>query len=70
MHDDSKDTTLPIAREIVEAYVLAPVKAPWYVDLLNANLDQHDLALAKQRIQQLLEAFARDGTRITENLDF
>ena len=44
VHDDSKATTLPIAREIVEAYVLEPVKAPWYIDLLNLNLDNHDLA--------------------------
>ena len=33
VHDDSKDTTLPIAREIVDRYVTAGVKAPWYVDL-------------------------------------
>ena len=39
VHDDSKATTLPIARAIVEAYVLEPVKAPWYIDLLNLNLD-------------------------------
>jgi malate synthase len=70
VHDDSKATTLPIAREIAEAYVGAPWKAPWYVDLLNINLDNHDLSTARQRIGQYLEAFARDGTRITHNLDF
>src|SRR5436190_4743399 len=70
VHDDSKTTTLPIAREIAEAYVGAPWKAPWYVDLLNVNLDNHDLATARQRIASYLEAFGRDGTRITENLDF
>jgi len=70
VHDDSKTTTLPIAREIAEAYVGAPWKAPWYVDLLNVNLDNQDLAVAKQRIAGYMEAFARDGTRITENLDF
>jgi len=70
VHDDSKGTTLPIAREIAEAYVGAAFKAPWYVDLLNVNLDNHDLGQAKQRIARYLEAFGRDGTRITENLDF
>jgi malate synthase len=70
VHDDSKTTTLPIAREIVHTYVTAAVKAPWYVDLLNVNLDNHDLAKARQRIAQYMEAFGRDGTRITGNLDF
>jgi malate synthase len=70
VHDDSKATTLPIAREIVQTYVTSPVKAPWYVDLLNLNLDNHDLAKARGRIGQYMEAFGRDGTRITRNLDF
>ena len=70
VHDDSKGTTLPIARAIVEAYVTDPVKPPWYIDLLNINLDNHDLDAARERIARYLEAFHRDGTRITENLDF
>jgi malate synthase len=70
VHDDSKATTLPITRAIVEAYVGAAVKAPWYVDLLNLNLDNHDLAIARQRIAQYLSAFGRDGSRLTANLDF
>ena len=70
VHDDSKGTTLPIARDIVQAYVTDPVKTPWYVDLLNINLDNHDLAVARERIARYLEAFGRDGTRLTENLDF
>jgi malate synthase len=70
VHDDSKATTLPIAREIVRAYVAAAVKAPWYIDLLNVNLDNHDLAEARRRIGRYMEAFGKDGTRITENLDF
>jgi malate synthase len=69
VHDNSKGTTLPIARAIVEAYVLDPVKAPWYIDLLNINLNNHDLAVAKQRITRYMEAFKADGVRITENLD-
>ncbi|HMB68147.1 MAG TPA: malate synthase [bacterium] len=70
VHDDSKDTTLPIAREIVEEYVASEVKAPWYIDLLNLNLDNHDLGEAKSRIRRYLDSFAADGTRITENVDF
>ncbi|MFI5177142.1 MAG: malate synthase, partial [Vicinamibacterales bacterium] len=70
VHDDSKDTTLPIAREIVRTYVLDAVKLPWYIDLLNITLDNHDLAEARRRIDLLASAFHRDGTRITGNLDF
>ncbi len=70
VHDDSKDTTLPIARAIVEAYVTDPIKPPWYVDLLNINLDNLHLSTARQRIARYVEAFRRDGTRVTENLDF
>ena len=66
----SKNTTLPIAREIVETYVMDDVKLPWYIDLLNINLDNHDLTEAKRRIRLLAEAFRKNGTRITENLDF
>ena len=70
VHDSSKDTTLPIAREIVLTYVLNDVKLPWYIDLLNINLDNLDLTEAKRRIRLLADAFRKDGTRITENLDF
>ena len=70
MHDDSKETTLPIAREIVETYVAEPVKLPWYIDLLNITLGVTDLATARARIARYMEAFASDGTRITQNLDF
>jgi malate synthase len=70
VHDDSKDTTLPIAREIVAAYVRESVKAPWFVDLLNLNLDHDDLSEARRRIAMYLEGFRRHGTRVTRNLDF
>jgi malate synthase len=70
VHDRSKRTTLPIAREIVETYVKSPVKAPWYVDLLNLNIDNYDLPKARRRITQYMELFGSNGTRITENLDF
>ena len=70
VHDDSKSTTLPIAREIVSTYVSTPWKAPWYVDLLNINLDNHDLGTAQTRIARYMDSFAKQGTRITENLDF
>jgi len=70
VHDDSKDTTLPIARAIVQTYVQSPLKAPWYVDLLNINLGLDDLHIAQSRIARYLQAFSSDGTRITENQDF
>jgi malate synthase len=70
VHDDSKATTLPIARAIVAAYVNSTVKAPWYIDLLNINLDNYDLDEAQGRIERFMTAFARDGTRLTDNLYF
>jgi malate synthase len=70
VYDRSKKTTLPIARAIVDAYVRSDDKLPWYVDLLNLNLDHHDLALARERIARYVEAFRKDGTRLTQNLDF
>jgi malate synthase len=70
VHADSKRTTLPIARAIVQAYVQRETKAPWYIDLLNLNLGNEDLSEAKRRVQAFLDAFATDGSRITANLDF
>ena len=70
VHDASKETTLPIVLEIVKAYQKEAVKPPWYVDLLNINLNNNQLELAKERISQYMTAFKKDGTRITENLDF
>ena len=69
VHDDSKTTTLPIAREIVKRYVEEPSKAPWYIDLLNLNLNNEDLSEARRRIELYFETFRKDGTRITKNLD-
>jgi malate synthase len=70
VHDISKDTTLPIARDIVEAYVTNGTKLPWYIDLLNTTLGNHDRDEARRRIRLLVEQFERDGTRVTENQDF
>jgi malate synthase len=70
VHDNSKDTSLPIAREIVEAYVIDDVKSPWYIDLLNINLNNYNLAEGKRRIQLYMEEFRKTGTRVTKNLDF
>jgi len=70
VHDDSKATTLPIAREIVNTYVTSSIKLPWYIDLLDLNLNINDPAIASSRIGRYLDAFEQNGTRITENLDF
>jgi malate synthase len=70
VHDDSKTTTLPIAREIVETYLAQPTKLPWYVDLLNITLNVPNVGTARARIERFAKAFAADGTRMTENLDF
>jgi malate synthase len=70
VHDNSKTTTLPIAREIAEVYVLGDRKLPWYIDLLNINLGVHSLAEARRRIQLLVDTFRDKGGRVTHNLDF
>jgi len=54
----------------VETYLKDSIKLPWYVDLLNITLGNHDLNEARRRIKLLADAFAVDGTRITANLDF
>jgi malate synthase len=70
VHDNSKGTTLPVAREIVEVYVTSGVKAPWYIDLLNLTLENEDLAEARRRIALYMDRFREQGVRITRNLDF
>jgi len=70
VHEKSKKTTLPIIREVVDKYIMAKTKIPWYIDLLNINLNNQNFESAKKRIQMYMDAFAKDGTRITENLDF
>jgi malate synthase len=70
VHDDSKDTTLPIARAIVESYVAEPRKLPWYVDLLNLTLNVTDLDVARHRIAHYIETFGGEGIRLTQNVDF
>jgi malate synthase len=70
VHDDSKRTTLPLARAIVEAIVVHPHKPPWYIDLLHLALGVDDLATVQERIRRHLDSLDRDGTRITANLDF
>jgi malate synthase len=70
VYDISKNTTLPITRLIAETYVMEEIKIPWYIDLLNLNLNNHDLSVAQERIRIYLEAFRKDGLRVTDNLDF
>jgi len=70
VHDGSKSTTLPISREIAHTYVLDPVKAPWFIDLLNISLNTNDLTIASGRIHLFMEEFKTKGTRVTENLDW
>ena len=70
VHDDSKITTLPVSRAIVDDYVRYSRKAPWMVDLLNVNLTVEQEETARQRTREFLDLFATQGVRITENLDF
>lgn len=70
VYDASKTTTLPISQEIALIYVFNEFKIPWFIDLLNINLNNSNLETSKQRIAQYINAFKVEGKRITENLDF
>lgn len=70
VYDASKTTTLPIAREIAEIYVFNEFKIPWFIDLLNINLNNENLKEAKKRISDYIQTFKNEGKRITENPDF
>jgi malate synthase len=70
VHDDSKATTLPVARAIVEGYVTAGDKPTWYIDLLNRCLGNDDVEVARERIAAYAAALARDGRRLTANPEF
>ena len=70
VYESSKSTTLPIARAIVDAYVRSEVKLPWFIDLLNINLNNTDLTEARRRIDLYMTTLLKEGTRITKNVDF
>jgi malate synthase len=70
VHDNSKGTTLPISREIAFSYVLNKIKSPWFIDMLNINLNNYDLEVARKRIEMYSRTFEYSNSRITENLDF
>jgi malate synthase len=70
VHEASKATTLPIAKVIVKKYVAQEEKIPWFIDLLNINLNNFDLKLAEKRIDGYINQWNKNGERITENLDF
>lgn len=70
VHDASKNTTLPIAREIAHVYIHSRVKPPWFIDLLNINLNNTELDIAKKRIKLYIDTLTGEDKRITENLDF
>jgi hypothetical protein len=61
VHDTSKNMSLPIAREIIEACVMDDVTLQQYIDLLNINLDNLDLKEAERRIRLLAEALRPRG---------
>lgn len=69
VHNDSKHSTLPISKAICEQYVLSEIKYPWFIDLLNINLNNNELAIAQQRINLYMDTFKKEGKRITENMD-
>jgi malate synthase len=69
VHAGSKATTLPIAREAVLVYVTNRHKLPWFIDLLNLNLDNHDLGEARQRLTAAISIFQSEGRPPTAPMD-
>jgi len=43
------------------------MKAPWFIDLLNINLNNMALDVAKKRIRLFMDSFKKEGIRITES---
>jgi len=69
VHENSKTTTLPVSLEITRTYVLNKIKLPWFIDLLNINLNNVDLNVARNRITLYIDEFSKNNIRITDNLD-
>ncbi|WP_425392695.1 malate synthase [Ekhidna sp.] len=69
VHEHSKHTTLPISKLIVERFVTDSLKAPWFIDLLNLNLNNNDLSIAQDRVDTYYNEFKLSGERITANPD-
>ncbi|MBC7568758.1 MAG: malate synthase [Spirosoma sp.] len=70
VYDSSKTTTLPISRAITDTYIQSETKLPWFIDLLNINLNNLDLSEAQTRIDLYIDTLTSESKRITENLDF
>lgn len=70
VHEDSKATTLPISKMIVARIIHEPTKAPWFIDLLNLNLNNTEFSLAEERVNTYFQELKTTGHRITANLDF
>ncbi|MBU1564869.1 MAG: malate synthase [Proteobacteria bacterium] len=69
VHEKSKTTSLPIIYEMVKDYIAESVKIPWYIDLLNINLNNENLSEGKRRVAAYINEFKKTGRRITKNLD-
>jgi malate synthase len=53
------------------AHFAAPFTAPWYIDLLNINLNNEDLVGVRHRIGQHMDALRPGGhPHHTQNMDF
>ena len=70
VYEASKATTLPISKAIVKKYVGQERKIPWFIDLLNINLNNEDLKEAEKRIDRYINQLNENGERMTGNLDF
>src|SRR5690606_23786390 len=70
VHEDSKQTTLPVSRELLGRYVGHEQKLPWLIDLLNLTIEDEDVEAARRRLDRFIAAFTERRERVTENVDF
>lgn len=70
VRDASKHTTLPLAAMALQTYVESSTKAPWFIDLLNLNLDNADHAEALRRVCAYYRELEAHASRATQNVDW
>ena len=69
VHEASKTTSLPIIYQMVQDYINENEKIPWYIDLLNINLNNSQADEGKRRTAAYIKKFRETGQRITDNFD-
>jgi malate synthase len=67
VHPETKTTTLPIAKFIVERYVFNEKKAPWLMYVMNYGLGKPEYEQVIVRINDFFEKYNQTGQPLTHN---